>query len=134
MKEHYVTYDQAVKLKELGFDWECDHSYLHKAIDKSGNPYLYHVEMRNWNNFNSEVECFSAPRLDQAQAWMREVKGWDITSIPTLAEYGEKKYRWDICHWSKPEYGDCSDGIFDSYELALSAGIDKALELLTDKD
>ena len=124
MTDHYVSYSQAVKLKELGFSEEVTGKY----IDCPNDPTLFQGMLyQPWNLEDDEI---LAPRLDQAAAWIREIKGWDITSIPTLAEYGEKKYRWDICHWSKPEYGDCSNGIFDTYESALSAGIDKALELL----
>lgn len=141
MKEEYVSYECAVKLKELGFDWECDHSYLHNAIDKSGNPYLYHVEMRNWNNFNSEVECFSAPRLDQAQKWLRE-KGIHISVNPYMsydvdadgALYNEyPSWGFELMDVASADFMDDAEGKHDSYESALSAGIDKALELLTIK-
>lgn len=141
MKEHYTTYSQAVKLKELGFAEKVNHAYLKKIsiepeLSVGDLKEVHSKDPKNYNDNRKGTEkglfFYSAPRLDQAAAWLREVKGWDITSIPTLAEYGEKKYRWDICHWYKPEYGNCSNGIFDTYELALSAGIDAALELLTD--
>ena len=137
MKEHFVSYSQAVNLKELGFDGNGLKNCIRQGYYKFPNGYISPIKHDGDGilvQFRKEdAERVPAPRLDQAAAWLREVKGWDITSIPTLAEYGEKKYRWDICHWSKPEYGNCSNGIFDSYELALSAGIDATLELLTDK-
>ena len=138
MKEEYVSYECAVKLKELGFDWECDHSYLHKAIDKSGNPYLYHVEMRNWNNFNSEVECFSAPRLDQAQKWLRE-EGIFLMIDPRFFQGDAlKDVKWCFIIQPLDDIGgqyrsELYGRLFDSYESALSAGIDKALKFLTIK-
>lgn len=128
MKETYVTYEQAVKLKELGFGWECNHSYLYKAIDKSGNPHLYHVEMRDWNNFDNEVECFSVPRLDQAQKWLREVNGIHVE--PCL-QYGTI-FKVVVQSETRFLYKTFEKG-YNSYELALSAGIDTALKLLTDK-
>ena len=132
MKEEDVTYEQADKLKDLGFDWECDHSYLHKTIDKSGNPYLYHVEMRNWNNFNSEVGCFSAPRLDQAQKWLREVK--ELHVLPRLENVNKPDYVCIVTLMRKESIRITNNGsYFPNYESALSAGIDAALELLTDK-
>ena len=129
MKEHYVSYEQAVKLKELGFDWECDHSYLDKTIDKSDNPYLYHVKMRNWNSFDNEVECFSGTRLDQAQAWLREVK--ELHVLPRLENVNKPDYVCAITLMRKESIRITDSGkYFPTYELALSDGIDKALELL----
>ena len=136
MKEHYCTYEQSVALKRLGFDWECDHSYLDKTIDKSGNPYLYHVEVRNWNNFDHEVECYSAPRLDQAQKWLREVKGIIVWISPEFYEGDALEdvkwyfYTQHLQNLRKQRGGKVEGRYYDSYESALSAGLDAALELL----
>lgn len=132
MKEHYVTYDQAVKLKEFGFDAECNQYYLcdnNDTINHTNGAY----------NHNDNGLAYSAPRLDQAQAWLREVKEIDVLVFNCSCGYG-----WEISK-ANPESRGTGIAIFDdegedensgmwlSYESALSAGIDKALELLTDK-
>lgn len=131
MKEHYVSYSQAVKLKELGFDWPTSHYYC--AFDNETDVRFWDVHPKQSQNaFRSPKDkvIADAPRLDQAQAWLREVKGIDI----------------ELCVWlvgNKREYRPyvmphkCKDYIAyppeKSYELALSAGIDAAIELLTNK-
>jgi len=63
-----VTYEQAKKLKELGFDWECTAFY-----DLNENNELdYFANQVDWNN---EVDTFSAPTVALALKWFRDVKG-----------------------------------------------------------
>ena len=99
MKEEYVTYEQAVKLKELGFDWECNHF----------NP-----------------DC-SAIRLDQAQRWLREKHNLSVEPICNMV----RQWNVNVCEIDNFGTAVYSKMNLDTYELALSAGIDKALELLT---
>lgn len=60
----YVSYELAVKLKSIGFNWLCTTFYrnLDHALMEGG-------EM-NWNN---GVD-YSAPTLWHAQKWLREKK------------------------------------------------------------
>jgi len=63
-----VTYEQAKKLKELGFDWECTAFY-----DLNENNELdYFANQVDWNN---EVDTLSAPTVALALKWFRDVKG-----------------------------------------------------------
>ena len=126
MKEEYVTYTQAVKLKELGFDWKCICFYPARYTGIRRN-----CAHANFNSFemalNSKYyEMFSAPRLDQAQAWLREVKGIDIEPRVWLVE-NKREYRPYVMPPKCKDYIACPPE--ESYEKALSAGIDKALEL-----
>ena len=155
MKEHYVSYEQSVALKRLGFDWKCDHYYefnnnsLKESTTYSPSPQTFRVS-EFWHNFNKyEYDRhgqpfnpeYSAPRLDQAAAWIREVKGIHIAVAPYCKENNSDTNicNAEDCFWSMElssvPFGywlNVSKGEFDTYELALSAGIDKALELLTD--
>ena len=119
--EDFITYDQAVKLKELGFDWKC---YT-----------FYHWD--NWcglsdsgicENHNMFEKCFSAPTLSQAQKWLREVK--DIIVLATCNLDYEKGHEW---YWFVDKDVDIEDPehFYETYEQALSTAIDKALDLLT---
>lgn len=123
MKEHYVSYEQSQALKRLGFDWDVRGYYtrddnLKKVREGTA---LNHNDTKKFKNI------LSAPRLDQAAAWMREVKEIDIE--PRVWFVGNKReYRPYVM---PPK---CKDYIAyppeDSYEKALESGISMALELL----
>lgn len=149
MKEHYVSYSQAVKLKELGFDWKCDRFYdgNKRLLESSIFSRTYRVS-DYWHNFNEYdrdnhrqslyVSC-SAPRLDQAQAWLREHYGIYVSANP-YSDYSkdadgricDEWYFWsfELMRVPSGEFMDDANGEYKSYEQALCAGIDAALELL----
>lgn len=139
MKEHYVTYDQAAKLKELGFDEPCEYCYnpdqkLLKVKTSAQSPQVTN------NRYLDEIanRMATAPRLDQAQAWLREVKGIHISLNPysiSSDRYDGDNYFWSFELFEVPSGGwlKINGGGFDTYDLALSAGIDAALDLLTNK-
>lgn len=113
MNEDFVTFEQAVKLKELGFDWEC--------ISKYNEEHKFVICAKFRDNNQSDWDI-SAPTLSQAQKWLREVKGIDVHY-----DYGRNKwtYYWGR-RWSQALYEEEYDTPID----ALSAGIDKVLEYL----
>jgi hypothetical protein len=57
-----VTFEQAKKLKELGFDWEVENSY---HGDNGG--FIYLSGRYNYNEIDS---CYSAPRIHAALKWI----------------------------------------------------------------
>lgn len=146
MKEHYTTYSQAVKLKELGFDEPCEFYYNpHQEIRRTKTN-LLSPQITN-NRFLEEIAkgMATAPRLDQAQAWLRDCKDtiviaepdWD-EEIQCLSDYLTGK--WYFTVWKDSNRVRCNFNpnkeceeiwLFESYELALSDGISGALELLT---
>ena len=131
MKEEYVTYEQAVKLKELGFDGNGLKTYIRQGYYKFPNGYISPIKHDGDGilvQFRKEdAEKIPAPRLDQAQKWLREAKK---IHIEPKFQYG-RLFNIRIQSETLRLYKVLNSG-FDTYELALSAGIDKALELLTD--
>ena len=137
MKEHFVSYEQAKQLYEVGFNIEVGASYyIHAWMDapKLTDRFLALTEAEMYDG----TDIYPAPRLDQTQTWLRDVKGIDVEArIKHNAQTNGRKYNAHISYWSTP-YCVCYDMItkdyksvnYDSYESALSAGIDKALELL----
>lgn len=115
--EDSVSYEQAKRLKELGFDWKT-HAW-----------YNTHGEL--WTKC---PQAYPAPTLAQVQKWLREVKEIFVYAHISVGPRVKGKHYWIIT--SKD--GEVLDSIpfvklfqlFDSYEQALSAGIDKALEIL----
>ena len=123
MKEEYVTYKQAVKLKELGFDWKVDRSYTY--VIKESAREEWDEEECQWCTVY-DCNFYPKPRLDQAQKWLREVK--HIYVYPEINCL--KKWFAKAVDMERNEDLIWDGTMFDTYELALSAGIDKALELL----
>lgn len=68
MKEDFVTYDLAVKLKEKGFNAEC-HAYY--------EPLKHCLNLSRVFKTNSLAEnynCITAPTIYQVLKWLREEK------------------------------------------------------------
>ena len=135
--EDYVSFEQAQRLKELGFDWECNHWY-HPLEDKI-------LESVDYSNHNRFERPYSAPTLSQAQKWLREVKGiavcvqsFDSNKDPRYGNFWWKEYFLPNCEERGPQWVEWwisgNHPIFPNYEKALSDGISKMLELMNFKN
>ena len=124
MKEEYVTYECAVKLKELGFDERTTYEYS-EIVEGSGREEWDEDEQRMM--FIEDINYYPKLRLDQAQKWLRDK--WRIHVEPNFIY--EPKFEVVIKR-QKGSIFKRAERQFDSYEEALSFGIDAALELLTD--
>lgn len=148
--EDYVTYEQAVKLRKLGFDWEDTHYYeedakltTHKEYISGNGGYEYELSVENFyysvNTNRLYQNVFDAPTLSQAAKWLREKKNLSIEVIAFGDEVIEERILVKKCFW---EVGimnisknssfmmDYLHDRFETYEEALSTGIDAALELI----
>lgn len=131
--EDFVTFEQAKALKELGFDWKCNHYYFmdwgelisYNPADIFDQLYVDFNNSSYWNN--GESYTFSAPTLAQAQKWLREVK--NIIVLATCSIDYEQGHEW---YWfvDKDIHIGFPEQFYDTYEQALSAGVDKALDFL----
>ena len=127
MKEAYVTYEQSQALKRLGFSEETTHYYVNFKSD--GEIKLWSRNPPDNHNARLSInEVCSSPRLDQAQKWLREVNGIHVE--PRL-QYGTI-FKVVVQSETRFLYKTFENG-YNSYESALSAGIDAALKFLTDK-
>lgn len=115
--EDFVTYEQAVKLKELGFNWFV-HAFYNKEekLFRSNNPDQWNAPV--WNEF-------SAPTLANTQKWLREVKNI-IVSVGF-----DGHFYWYLSE-SDGEVidGDIESKSYTTYESALIEGVNQALKLL----
>ena len=91
-KENYCSFEQAVKLKELGFAEKVNHGYLKKIsiepeLSVGDLKEVHSKDPKNYNDNRKGAEkglfFYSAPRLDQAQKWLRE-KGIHISVNPYM--------------------------------------------------
>lgn len=139
--ENYVNFEQAKALKRLGFDWCCHYRY---GINKEIEPNIIY----NRTEVDSDDLCvnvngrnigdISAPTLAQAAKWVRE-KYNIIILVNTYfknymeGDYSKAEFEYVIVNmnFNAARKGSSTDGkLFESFEKALSAGIDKALEFL----
>ncbi len=116
MEKEFVTYQQALALKKLGFDEPC-------------------MSSRDMNNGESLIQI---PLFQQAFRWFRD--GHNIVHTVYSNASG---YIWEL-HYNKErggthicdseESGDCElSGMFTTYEEAESACINKLIELIKNK-
>ena len=127
--EDYVSYPIALALKKAGFDEPCDHYYC--TFDNETDVRFWSIhpaQSQNGLRTPKDAVAADAPTLAQAQKWVRE-KGVAV-SVQASEIQGELWYSADII--SSEGLSELVDGGFDymAYELALSAGIAAALELI----
>ena len=138
MEKEFVSYEQAVALKELGFDEKCLTTYIYKGgLNSIWNVHCYQVEdeylFENtrddlWNtNSTNKSDCISAPLKQQVFRWFREKYGWyaNLSSWIHEEELGTY-HEYEI--YGTPNSAHCWTP-FKTYEEAEDACIDKLIEL-----
>jgi len=141
--ECYVSLEVAKLLKEAGFDWKCNGTF----ISEDGIQYAF-IKMDaacDSNNSKYNPHNISAPTLDIAQRWLREVKGIYVESVLcvnrgtsghsfgfSIAEISEDLSTVKILYPSTYFDEEETKG-FMKYELPLEVGIKKALEIILEK-
>ena len=77
MNKEFITHDEAIALKELGFDEPCIAYYQKSSVigDDTILPLIIRKDASNWNNNSFSklgVPYYSAPLYQQAFRWFRE--------------------------------------------------------------
>ena len=126
MKNEFIPYEQALALKELGFDEECFGLYHN---DKT----FYPTQCKSHKQFYGQI-C-SAPLYQQAFRWFREnhningeVSKNDKEMIDYVANRGETYlplYRWSYC-----KDNSVTGGSANTYEEAELACLNKLIEIV----
>lgn len=136
-KEDFVTYEQALSLKKLGFDLEVNHYYddykeLIESFAICSHGGSFDSTATAYDDFNhgycDEIYC-SAPTLAQAQKWLRK-KGLIICINPRFYMNRKPLMGYDYCLYKTGRTYIDSTTVYDSYEEALSSGISECLKLL----
>lgn len=135
--EEFCTYNQAVRLKVIGFDWEC-YEFWSKDFCTDGaptkirrtktEPKVCVMSERNSMLDKMDADLITAPTQSVATRWLREVHKLNIR-VNYFSDYRE--WFFDILNLEDDFYYDGGlDEYFATYEAALSAGIDAVLELI----
>jgi hypothetical protein len=119
-----VTFIQAKKLKELGFDWETDSLYF--SDDKSlSDDYGLYNHNATVNDGEWTCEVFSAPTISLALKWFRDEKNTmsHIVDLEILDSEFPARYNFQIKGY------ESYPGYYDTYEDAESALLDELLTI-----
>ena len=79
--EDYVSFETAKLLKEKGFDW----NYITYYVDSQPNCVKYSMLFEN--NTTWEERCYSAPTLQMAMKWLREVHNIKVNIFYNNSNY-----------------------------------------------
>jgi len=136
--ECYVSLEVAKLLKQARFDWKTEYAYVDELF----------CPMRSFSsNFNSWGikihEFVSAPTLDVAQRWLREVKGyyvaWEFNM--NISPWGQELYDFtdiSVYIFVDSEQGNiCKCKLKENYktiEEAQEAGIKKVVEMILEEE
>jgi hypothetical protein len=122
MEKYFVTFEQALVLKELGFDEPC---FRYVYIGDTGNNVNRYEEVvpSRAINYNHDSLCISQPLKSQVFEWFREKH--NIKGFVEPVEYLDgtpDTYVWFV-------YNDCHSGTEQlTFEEAEYACIDKLIE------
>jgi hypothetical protein len=126
MKKEFVPYELAVKLKELGFDEPCLACYIDEedkdilSFSFDSNDCYQEIEDNELKRNTQFKNSITAPTFSQAFKWFREK--YDLHLLPS-----KNVNKW----WAT--FGSWTSEVYDSYEEAELACLDKLIEIVESK-
>ena len=128
MKEQFVTYEIALKLKYLGFDEECLGDYYIIPSDKTPNPNGEFLGLK-YEDVSSYTRLVSAPLWQQAIDWIWSNYQLCIYFRPDRPNIGDLEYVIE----RQFKEGVLASEIHMTLPMARKSAILKAIELCKDK-
>ena len=132
--ETYVSLEVARLLKQAGFDWETRASYWFDYTISQNYILTYPKTHDDWNHrVEEDIDYISAPTLQIAQRWLREVKNMSVEIS------FEKPGKWSCCVILDTNKEVSFENLwreefdYDTYESALEAGINKCLKIILEE-
>ncbi len=131
MEKEFVSYEIALKLKNLGFDEPCFTYYY--ELTSNLRTHLA-IDVRNaWTySGNKKLGFTLAPLYQQVFKWLRNKYGIDFSINTTYSRYNEntsKKYSGVIDN--KTVF--INVGFYDTYEEVELAGLQKMIKIIEKK-
>lgn len=120
IKEAYCSFEVSKLLKEKGFHEPCIATY-NSTTKNFQVEEIYEDWTIHWKG------CISAPTLQMAMKWLREVHNTDICVFPYQADYISYSYKVKI-YKNKEIYLTITDS--KTYEDAVEAALKYCLENL----
>ena len=139
MTKEFATYEQALALKELGFDEPC--IAFHNKLKFSNNISLCFLSQRVNNILNTVKNTngtlISAPLYQQAFRWFREKQYYSEINVGCTQIDGAVGFSWRIWkpwiieEWSPERPGE--EWSYETYEESESACLDKLIAFVSNK-
>lgn len=126
MEEEFISYEQALALKELGYD-DKTIGFYNPTYSKEEVLFGEFIEFVNRNN---DLDLVSAPLKQQVLRWFRETR--NLIGI-IEGGYTEGKNVFSYVIWRESD-DDWTDDIYDTYEEAENACIDKLISICKQQD
>lgn len=147
--EDFITFEQAIEFRKLGFDWDCDKFYATQNYciecdqvfvflndinkgDLISNPKYKEDENDGW--IIDEDWSVPAPTLFQIHKWLRLVKGIDITIGHVYHELDTgNKVMYSLHIGDQSTFKTEFYRNYDTYYEAFTTGINNAIKILKNK-
>ena len=134
MKKEFIPYEQALALKEIGFNEPCLGWYLPEIVEKGNMPsVILGACITNWTKFGDRL---SAPTFSQAFRWFREEYGVECFIKHFKPNDGYPNGYYCISNPNKYYSNSISDWCFTnfkSYEEAELECLKKLIEIVKNK-
>jgi hypothetical protein len=127
MNKEFIPYEQALELKQLGFDEPC-FGYYNTTWSKQNELLFpqYAGELENWNEM---THLCSAPLYQQCFRWFREkhnLKSW-------VQEHTADTFIYEIRPHVLTQYKQGETYVYTNYEEAELACLKKLIEIVKTK-
>ena len=124
MKEQFVTYEIALKLKELGFDEECFSAYTEDGGLMDIGNYSNYDKIGELDGHSYYISCLS-PLWQQVIDWFREKYNLHIT----ITSQSQESWQWHI-QFPHDSLNKMWEEDFYTYEEAREQAILKAIQII----
>ena len=136
MKNEFVNYNQALALKELGFDEPCFFAFDNCSTPMRCSDLRTNEQKFYGVNYNSSTYT-SQPTYSQAFRWFREKEYYseittECTQVDGSVGFSWRIWKpWTIEEWSIDKPGD--EWSYETYEEAEQSCLDKLIEIFKTK-
>jgi hypothetical protein len=130
MEKEFITYEQALELKGLGFNEPCFGWFRSSLIPSNFTEFFLETEFgmnespSDWVNSNFLEKACSAPLYQQAFRWFRENYSYNASVYPLNGKFSSQVY--DIfrgCYITKID-------LYETYEEAELECLKKLIEIV----
>lgn len=138
MNKEFIPYEQALALKEIGFNEKCIAYYSADKKTLSLVNGYGELMFADYVHLSNTIKCIPTPLYQQAFRWFRERHSWEYSINPTSDQHNFKLgYNYWI--WN-PKTGEefhtmdfdrpIGDWKFEKYEEAELACLEKMIEFV----
>jgi len=131
MEKEFVSYEIALKLKELGFDEPCL-TYYYNISGNIRTGIEVHIHNAWTYAGTKKLATTLVPLYQQVFKWLRNKYDIDFSINTTYSRYNENTIKqYSVVIDNKTLYTNI--GFYDNYDEAQLAGLQKMIEIIKNK-